>query len=155
MTTAKRRAIDYFRHQSMSATKNEELARTLAALEQTTPDIVGRIDDPIGDDLLRLIFISCHPMLPRESRAAMTLRVVGGLTTGEIARSFLAVEPTIACSIAKEYFRVWCRNLQIFCPYRSLAAAPGTADWHRFFQRKELLHVCAEGLAKIARLPQR
>jgi RNA polymerase sigma-70 factor (ECF subfamily) len=101
MTTAKRRAIDYFRHQSMSATKNEELARTLAALEQTTPDIVGRIDDPIGDDLLRLIFISCHPMLPRESRAAMTLRVVGGLTTSEIARSFLAVEPTIAQRIVR------------------------------------------------------
>ena len=96
MTTAKRRAIDYFRRQSMSATKHEELARTLAALEQTAPDLASRLDDPIGDDLLRLIFISCHPVLPRESRAALTLRVVGGLTTSEIARSFLAAEPTIA-----------------------------------------------------------
>lgn len=101
MTTAKRRAIDYFRHQSMSAEKNEELARTLATLEQTTPDLVGRIDDPIGDDVLRLIFISCHPVLPRESRAALTLRVIGGLTTNEIARSFLAAEPTIAQRIVR------------------------------------------------------
>ena len=101
MTTAKRRAIDFFRHQSMSAVKNEELARTLAALEQATPDLAGKLDDPIGDDLLRLIFISCHPVLPRESRAALTLRVVGGLTTSEIARSFLATEPTIAQRIVR------------------------------------------------------
>ncbi len=101
MTTAKRRAIDYFRHQSMSAVKNEELARTVVALEQTMPDLAGRLDDPIGDDLLRLIFIACHPVLPRESRAALTLRVVGGLTTSEIARSFLAAEPTIAQRIVR------------------------------------------------------
>jgi RNA polymerase sigma factor (sigma-70 family) len=101
MTTAKRRAIDYFRHQSMSATKNEELGRTLVALEQTTPDLEGRLDDPIGDDLLRLIFISCHPVLAPESRAALTLRVVGGLTTDEIARSFLVAEPTIAQRIVR------------------------------------------------------
>ena len=101
MTTAKRRAIDYFRHQSMRTTKSEELARTLATLEQTTPDLASHLDDPIGDDLLRLIFISCHPVLPRESRAALTLRVVGGLTTGEIARSFLAAESTIAQRIVR------------------------------------------------------
>jgi RNA polymerase sigma factor (sigma-70 family) len=101
MTTAKRRAIDYFRHQSMSAVKNEELARTLATLEQTTPDLAGHLGDPIRDDLLRLIFISCHPVLPRESRAALTLRAVGGLTTSEIARSFLAAEPTIAQRIVR------------------------------------------------------
>jgi RNA polymerase sigma factor (sigma-70 family) len=101
MTTAKRRAIDYFRHQSMSAVKNDELARALATLEQTTPDLAGHLDDPIHDDLLRLIFISCHPVLPRESRAALTLRVVGGLTTSEIARSFLAAEPTIAQRIVR------------------------------------------------------
>src|SRR5258708_1510432 len=101
MTTAKRRAIDYFRRQSLSATKNEELGRTITALEQTTPDLDGRLDDPIGDDLLRLIFISCHPVLPRESRAALTLRVVGGLTTDEIARSFLVAEPTIAQRIVR------------------------------------------------------
>ena len=101
MTTAKRRAIDYFRHQSMSAEKNEELARALASLEQTVPDLAGLLDDPIGDDVLRLIFISCHPVLPRESRAALTLRVIGGLTTNEIARSFLAAEPTIAQRIVR------------------------------------------------------
>ncbi|KAA6463138.1 RNA polymerase sigma factor [Acidobacteria bacterium AB60] len=101
MTTAKRRAIDYFRHQSMSAAKNEELARTVAVLEQTTPDLAGRLDDPVGDDLLRLIFIACHPVLSRESRAALTLRVVGGLTTSEIARSFLTGEATIAQRIVR------------------------------------------------------
>lgn len=101
MTTAKRRAIDHFRHKSLSATKKEELARTVAALEQTTPDLEGKLDDPIGDDLLRLIFISCHPVLAPESRAALTLRVVGGLTTDEIARSFLVAEPTIAQRIVR------------------------------------------------------
>ncbi len=101
MTTAKRRAIDYFRHQSLSAAKQEELAHTVAALEQTAPDLDGKLDDPIGDDLLRLIFISCHPVLAPESRAALTLRVVGGLTTDEIARSFLATEPTIAQRIVR------------------------------------------------------
>lgn len=101
MTTAKRRAIDFFRHQSMSTAKNEELGRTLAALEQTAPDLEGRLDDPIGDDLLRLIFISCHPVLSPESRAALTLRVVGGLTTDEIARSFLVGAPTIAQRIVR------------------------------------------------------
>ena len=101
MTTAKRRAIDYFRHQSLSATKQEELARTVAALEQTTPDLEAKLDDPIGDDLLRLVFISCHPVLAPESRASLTLRVVGGLTTDEIARSFLVSEPTIAQRIVR------------------------------------------------------
>lgn len=101
MTTAKRRAIDYFRHHSMSAVKNEELARMLATLEQATPDLASHLDDPIRDDLLRLIFISCHPVLPRESRAALTLRVVGGLTTSEISRSLLASEPTIAQRIVR------------------------------------------------------
>jgi RNA polymerase sigma factor (sigma-70 family) len=101
MTTAKRRAIDYFRRQSLSVAKQEELARTVAALEQTTPDLTGRLDDPIGDDLLRLIFISCHPVLAPESRAALALRVLGGLTTDEIARSFLVAEPTIAQRIVR------------------------------------------------------
>jgi len=65
-------------------------------LEQTLPDLNFALDDPVGDDLLRLVFISCHPILSTESRAALTLRLVGGLTTAEIARAFLTTEPTIA-----------------------------------------------------------
>src|SRR5579859_225259 len=88
MATAKYRAIDHFRAAERSGRKFEELGRELTALEQTTPDMVTAMDDPIGDDVLRLIFVSCHPVISAEARAALTLRVVGGLTTDEIARAF-------------------------------------------------------------------
>jgi RNA polymerase sigma factor (sigma-70 family) len=101
MLTAKHRAIDLFRRNSLLERKHEELARELEALEQTTPDLAAALDDPIGDDLLRLVFISCHPILPTESRAALTLRLLGGLTTDEIARAFLTPEPTIAQRIVR------------------------------------------------------
>jgi predicted RNA polymerase sigma factor len=84
-----------------SGRKYEELGRELLELERTPPDLAGAVDDPIGNDVLRLIFIACHPVLSTESRAALTLRVVGGLTTDEIARAFLAPEPTIAQRIVR------------------------------------------------------
>jgi RNA polymerase sigma factor (sigma-70 family) len=103
--TAKRRAIDLFRHNDVAARKHEELARELEALEQTSPDLDAAIDNcldnTISDDLLRLVFIACHPILPAESRAALTLRLLGGLTTDEIARAFLTPEPTIAQRIVR------------------------------------------------------
>jgi len=77
--TAKRRAIDLFRRNAVAARKHQDLTRDLAALEQTVPDLNSDLDDPIGDDLLRLIFISCHPILATESRAALTLRLVAAL----------------------------------------------------------------------------
>jgi RNA polymerase sigma factor (sigma-70 family) len=99
--TAKRRAIDLFRRNAVAERKHEELARELEALEQTVPDLKSTLDDTIGDDLLRLVFISCHPILPTESRAALTLRLLGGLTTDEIARAFLTPESTIAQRIVR------------------------------------------------------
>ncbi|MGO9340350.1 MAG: sigma-70 family RNA polymerase sigma factor, partial [Terracidiphilus sp.] len=99
--TAKRRAIDLFRRNAVAGHKHEDLARDLATLEQIVPDLNSTLDDPIGDDLLRLVFISCHPILSTESRAALTLRLLGGLTTDEIARAFLTPEPTIAQRIVR------------------------------------------------------
>jgi RNA polymerase sigma factor (sigma-70 family) len=99
--TAKRRAIDLFRRNAVAARKHEELARELEALEQTSPDLDSTLDNTISDDLLRLVFISCHPILSTESRGALTLRLLGGLTTAEIARAFLTPEPTIAQRIVR------------------------------------------------------
>ncbi len=99
--TARHRAIDHFRAAQRSGRKHDELSRELAELERTPPDLITALDDLFGDDLLRLIFISCHPVLSAESRAALTLRVVGGLTTDEIARAFLVPEPTIAQRIVR------------------------------------------------------
>ena len=101
MAAAKRRAIDYFRSNQRTERKHEEAARSLLAIERAVPDFDTPLDDPIGDDLLRLIFISCHPILSTEARAALTLRVVGGLSTDEIARAFLVPEPTIAQRIVR------------------------------------------------------
>jgi RNA polymerase sigma factor (sigma-70 family) len=99
--TAKRRAIDLFRRNAVAERKHEELARELEALEQTSPDLDSTLDNTISDDLLRLVFIACHPILPAESRAALTLRLLGGLTTDEIARAFLIPEPAIAQRIVR------------------------------------------------------
>jgi RNA polymerase sigma factor (sigma-70 family) len=101
MAAAKRRAIDHFRYTERTGRKHQEIGRKLLDLERTPPDFDGALDDHIGDDLLRLIFISCHPVLAREARAALTLRVVGGLTTDEIARAFLVPELTIAQRIVR------------------------------------------------------
>ena len=101
MTIAKHRAIDRLRRNQLLERKHEELGRELEALEMAVPDLTSAIDDPVGDDLLRLVFISCHPVLSTEARAALTLRLLGGLTTVEIARAFLASEPTIAQRIVR------------------------------------------------------
>ncbi len=99
MATAKHRAIDMVRRRVRYEQKLQEVGRDMEAQAQTfdEPDV----DDHIGDDLLRLIFIACHPVLTAEARAALTLRLIGGLTTHEIARAFLAAEPTIAQRIVR------------------------------------------------------
>jgi RNA polymerase sigma factor (sigma-70 family) len=101
MIHAKHRAIDRLRRDQVAERKHEELGRELSAREMTVPDLNAAIDDPVNDDLLRLIFISCHPVLSTEARAALTLRLLGGLTTQEIARAFLVSEPTIAQRIVR------------------------------------------------------
>ena len=101
MATAKHRAIDHLRRNTRLETKLAELAPEIAAKEQAVPDYVTAIDDNVGDDLLRLVFISCHPILSLEAQLALTLRMLGGLTTDEIARAFLVPEPTIAQRIVR------------------------------------------------------
>jgi predicted RNA polymerase sigma factor len=99
MATAKRRAIDRLRHTKLAHRKHEQLGHELPVA--ATPDLVERLDDDLGDDLLRLVFTCCHPVLPNEARVALTLRMLGGLTTSEIARAFLVPEPTIAQRIVR------------------------------------------------------
>src|SRR5581483_571208 len=102
MATAKRRAIDFFRRSAMAERKHEELGRELQIREEAdAPDVEAAADDDIGDDLLRLVFTACHPVLSTDARVALTLRLLGGLTTDEIARAFLAPEPTIAQRIVR------------------------------------------------------
>lgn len=97
MTTAKRRAIDHMRRNKLRDQKYMEMAHTLDAYEENDK----HLDEEIGDDLLRLIFMTCHPILSRDARVALTLRLLCGLTTDEIARSFLVAEPTIAQRIVR------------------------------------------------------
>jgi RNA polymerase sigma-70 factor, ECF subfamily len=102
MATAKHRAIDQLRRSKLLERKHEELGREIEAQrEMAAPDLDAAIDDNIGDDLLRLVFISCHPVLSTEARIALTLRLLGGLTTEEIARAFLVPEPTVAQRIVR------------------------------------------------------
>ncbi len=103
MATAKRRGIDRLRHQQLAQRKHAELGRTADAAVASDPVVAlaAALDDDVGDDLLRLIFIACHPALPTEARVALTLRLLGGLTTAEIARAFLTPEPTIAQRIVR------------------------------------------------------
>jgi RNA polymerase sigma factor (sigma-70 family) len=105
-TTAKRRALDHLRHHKMADAQHETLAQDLVALQaHTVPDFVDALDaarqDEIGDDLLRLIFTACHPVLSADARVALTLKLLGGLSTHEIARAFLSSEPTIAQRIVR------------------------------------------------------
>jgi len=102
MATAKHRAIDSFRRNKLLERKHEELGRELEALRgNVVADVDAAIDNHLGDDLLRLVFISCHPVLSTEARVALTLRLLGGLTTEEIARAFLVSEPTVAQRIVR------------------------------------------------------
>jgi RNA polymerase sigma-70 factor, ECF subfamily len=102
MAAAKHRAIDFFRRNKLLERKHQELGYELEIEQDTAqPDIDEALDDPLGDDLLRLVFISCHPILSPEAQAALTLRLLGGLTTEEIARAFLVPEPTIQQRIVR------------------------------------------------------
>jgi RNA polymerase sigma factor (sigma-70 family) len=106
MATAKHRALDWLRRQKMQAEKHEQIGHELDAQEAlVVPDFVDALDaarqDEIGDDLLRLMFIACHPVLSTEARVALTLRLLGGLSTAEIARAFLVPEPTVAQRIVR------------------------------------------------------
>ncbi len=102
MATAKHRAIDQLRRRTMLERKHEELGYELEAQqEMAVPDLDAAIDDHVGDDLLRLMFMSCHPVLSTEAQVALTLRLLGGLTTDEIARAFLVPEPTVAQRIVR------------------------------------------------------
>ncbi len=101
MAVAKHRAMDHFRRNQRIERKHEELGRELEVKEATVPDFNAALDDDVGDDLLRLVFTACHPVLSTEARVALTLRLLAGLTTGEIARAFLVPEPTIAQRIVR------------------------------------------------------
>jgi RNA polymerase sigma factor (sigma-70 family) len=102
MAAAKNRAIDHFRRTKRVERKHEELGRDLeASRDAAAADLDAAIDDDVGDDLLRLVFTACHPVLTMEARVALTLRLLGGLTTDEIARAFLVPEPTIAQRIVR------------------------------------------------------
>jgi RNA polymerase sigma factor (sigma-70 family) len=111
MAAAKHRAIDHFRRNTRLERKHEELgrenviqkigAREVRAGEDQMKDLEAAFDDDVGDDLLRLMFVACHPVLSTEARVALTLRLLGGLTTDEIARAFLVPEPTIAQRIVR------------------------------------------------------
>jgi RNA polymerase sigma factor (sigma-70 family) len=102
MATAKHRAIDLLRRGQTLERKQEELARDLELQHATAaPDLDAALDDEVGDDLLSLVFTTCHPVLSTEARIALTLRLLGGLTTAEIARAFLVGETTIAQRIVR------------------------------------------------------
>ena len=102
MATAKHRAIDWLRRKTLVGRKHEELGRDFEARQDTAvADLEAAIDDDVGDDLLRLMFTACHPVLSTEARVALALRLLGGLTTEEIARAFLVSEPTVAQRIVR------------------------------------------------------
>ncbi|TMN17995.1 sigma-70 family RNA polymerase sigma factor [Pseudoxanthomonas sp. X-1] len=101
MATAKRRAIDRLRQRQLHQRKHADIAFELEGQVMAGPDSTVQLDDAIGDDLLRLMFIACHPVLPADSRVALTLRLLGGLSTAEIARAFLQPEATVAQRIVR------------------------------------------------------
>src|SRR5712672_3440538 len=101
MAAAKRRALDHLRRGKMLARKHEMVARDIEQEQQAMPDLDSLLDDDIGDEMLRLIFTACHPLLSREARAALALRMICGLTTEEIARAFLVPEATIGQRIVR------------------------------------------------------
>jgi RNA polymerase sigma factor (sigma-70 family) len=101
MATAKRRALDHLRRRQMLARKHAMIALDMDEEQQATPDLDAALDDDIGDELLRLIFTACHPLLSREARAALALRMICGLTTEEIARAFLLPDATISQRIVR------------------------------------------------------
>src|SRR5262249_31642553 len=101
MATAKRRALDHPRRRQMLARKHDVILNDLEQEQQVMPDPDAALDDAFGDELLRLLFTACHPLLSREARAALALRMICGLTTEEIARAFLISEATVAQRIVR------------------------------------------------------
>ncbi len=121
MAAAKHRAIDHFRRNKRIERKHEELGLELE--QGAAPDLDAALDDDVGDDLLRLVFTACHPVLPTEGRVALTLRLLGGLTTEEIARAFLVSEPTIAQRIVRAKRTLSARRVPFEVPRESERAA--------------------------------
>lgn len=101
MTTARRRALDHLRRGKMLADKHDMLARDILQEQEIVPDFDAGLDDDIDDEMLRLVFTACHPILSREARAALALRMICGLTTSEIARAYLVPEATISQRIVR------------------------------------------------------
>jgi RNA polymerase sigma factor (sigma-70 family) len=120
MATAKHRAIDLLRRQTRYRQKLEEIGR--ATPEADDPDLAAELDDYVGDDLLRLIFTTCHPVLATESRVALTLRLLGGLTTDEIARAYLVSEATVGQRITRAKRTLAEKNIAIELPPPAEAA---------------------------------
>jgi RNA polymerase sigma factor (sigma-70 family) len=124
MAAAKNRAIDHFRRNKILERKHEELGRELdARQEAVVADFDTALDDDVGDDLLRLVFTACHPVLPSEARVALTLRLLGGLTTAEIARGFLVPEPTVAQRIVRAKRTLTEKQVPFEVPRRTELAA--------------------------------
>lgn len=123
MAAAKHRAMDHFRRNSLLERKHEELGREMDAKERAVPDLDSALDDDFGDDLLRLVFISCHPVLSTEAQVALTLRLIGGLKTEEIARAFLVPEPTIAQRIVRAKRTLADKRVPFEVPRRAELAA--------------------------------
>src|SRR2546422_4509755 len=124
MATARHRAIDLLRRNKRLERKHEELGHELEAQqERAVPDFDATIDDDIGDDLLRLVFIACHPVLSTEARVALTLRLLGGLTTEEIARAYLVPEATVAQRIVRAKRTLAEKRIPFEVPRRAELAA--------------------------------
>jgi RNA polymerase sigma factor (sigma-70 family) len=124
MATSKRRAIDLIRREQTLARKQQQIARELEIDgEGFEPDLDVALDDDIGDDLLRLVFIACHPVLSTEARVALTLRVLGGLSTDEIARAFLVSESTVAQRIVRAKKTLTKEKVRFEVPARDELAA--------------------------------
>lgn len=122
MATAKHRALDHLRRRKVHAAKEGELSRELDAQHAMAQDdfaeaVDAALDDDVGDDLLRLMFTACHPVLTPDARVALTLRLIGGLATDEIARSFLVPEPTIAQRIVRAKRTLAAANVQFEAPH--------------------------------------
>ncbi|HEY4159689.1 MAG TPA: RNA polymerase sigma factor [Polyangiaceae bacterium] len=123
MATAKHRAIDVLRRSKRFEQKQAELGYVMDAEQVARPDPAQSLDEAVGDDLLRLVFIACHPVLSREARVALTLRLLGGLSTDEIARAFLTPEPTIAQRIVRAKRTLSEQQIPFELPPRSELAA--------------------------------
>ena len=124
MATAKHRAFDLLRRYKMLERKHEELGRELETQQKTAPPgLDAAIDEDVGDDLLRLVFTTCHPVLSSEARVALTLRLLGGLTTEEIARAFLVPEPTVAQRIVRAKRTLAEAHVPFEVPHRDELAA--------------------------------